>query len=221
MALVKLCQFKPHEDLAGHSLVQWFCDLLIDFTQNCRIQILKEDINKDATSLISVDLNQYNPEVNLSHFLKLFYDKGENVKVFRRTRVNHILLLIWNTTVNKTKIRSRSKILRQSRLQLLGLRLVRPVLYLATTHWHRHLLRQGLWSLWRWCTLSLAAGTFESVGKRESENGNKQMLKKLFSDLSDEQILSHDYYNTMVSTSLTNMVKQHAHSRESRDPSSS
>ena len=70
MALVKLCQFKPCEDLASHSCVQYFCDLFIDFTQNCRIQILKGDIKKDATSLIPVDLHQRNPEVNLALFLE-------------------------------------------------------------------------------------------------------------------------------------------------------
>lgn len=76
MALVKLCQFKPCEDLAGHALVQYFCDLFLDFMQNYRIQILKGDINKSATSLIPVDLHQCNPEVNLALFLETILSRG-------------------------------------------------------------------------------------------------------------------------------------------------
>lgn len=76
MALVKFCQFKPCEDLAGHALVRYFCDLFIDFMQNYRIQILKGDIKKSATSLIPVDLHQCNPEVNLALFLETILSPG-------------------------------------------------------------------------------------------------------------------------------------------------
>lgn len=54
------------------------------------------------------------------YFLKLFCERGKNVKVSRKARTNQILLLIWNMTVNKPKIRSRSKILKQNRSQPLG-----------------------------------------------------------------------------------------------------
>lgn len=108
--------------------------------------------------LTPVPLYQLNPEISLAPFFesifenifKTFFEafflreKGENVKVFRRVRVNQILLLIWNMTVNKCRIKSRSKILKQNGLQPLELKLVRPVLYIGTKLWQGHFVCQGL-----------------------------------------------------------------------------
>lgn len=168
------------DDLSGYSPVQYFCALLLILCKTLESRNWRRLLRMVLTP---VPLYQLNPEISLAPFFesifenifKTFFEafflreKGENVKVFRRVRVNQILLLIWNMTVNKCRIKSRSKILKQNGLQPLELKLVRPVLYIGTKLWQGHFVCQGLWDLWRWCTKSLAAGDFRSVGKLECE----------------------------------------------------
>lgn len=216
MALVKLCQFKPCEDLAGYSLVQYFSDLLLILCKTLESRNWRRLLRRVLTP---VHLYQLNPEISLAQFFETIFEnflktflklsprreKGENVKVFRRARVNQILLLIWNMTVNKHKIKSRSKILMQNGLQPLELKLVRPVLYVGTTLWQGHFICQGLWDLWRWCTKSLAAGAFRSVGKWECEKLAKKKCLNCVPWCARGRIVLNSDCNTLVSISSANI----------------